>query len=406
MIVKDIDYPQKQNGSMQRAGTDLVYSGSNDANEVAWFSTAAPQPVAQLLPNAFGLYDMSGGSYEFVWDRYDGDTIVSVQPQILQVSHGLQLRLPRGHGTHLHPIHGSQTGISTPSTIATGITGYGWHEPCLSMQTETVSSCTRIVTIMILRFTLMQATPTEMGWILTAMAWTVKPVTSMGKRISRFVVRIHGRMQRLSVRVVVTISHRFAQVPKMSTSMRCSVFQIYLVLSPQLGVTSSGSITPINPWHGCGEMDTQEITRTGLRECLMKAMHAHIWTSRAAEALGLSVHGMTLPVPVEVKGLYLRYETSCGNGSIDGDEECDDGNLVDGAQHLQSAISSLDCAEIHFNDPSLPDGTYLIDPDGVGGEDPFEVYCDMTTDGGGWTDPDVNPLEECPGTWVYKDLME
>ncbi|NOX48769.1 MAG: hypothetical protein GXO89_17505 [Chlorobi bacterium] len=43
--------------------------------------------------------------------------------------------------------------------------------------------------------------------------------------------------------------------------------------------------------------------------------------------------------------------------------------------------SCLDWLNAGYTD----DGVYTIDPDGSGGEDSFDCYCDMTTDGGGWT---------------------
>ncbi|MCX6355079.1 MAG: fibrinogen-like YCDxxxxGGGW domain-containing protein [Candidatus Aureabacteria bacterium] len=43
------------------------------------------------------------------------------------------------------------------------------------------------------------------------------------------------------------------------------------------------------------------------------------------------------------------------------------------------------CKAIKTAIPTASDGAYTIDPDGPGGNDPFEAYCDMTNDGGGWT---------------------
>lgn len=45
-----------------------------------------------------------------------------------------------------------------------------------------------------------------------------------------------------------------------------------------------------------------------------------------------------------------------------------------------------DCSEIlRHGDAGAASGLYMIDPDGAGGLSPFQVTCDMVTDGGGWT---------------------
>ncbi|MEZ4299830.1 MAG: fibrinogen-like YCDxxxxGGGW domain-containing protein, partial [Polyangiaceae bacterium] len=85
--------------------------------------------------------------------------------------------------------------------------------------------------------------------------------------------------------------------------------------------------------------------------------------------------------------IYFRVPApaACAAGTSDCDGDPTNGCETEDQYTLGACVGQPSCAALHRAHPSAPTGTYLIDTDGTGPLPGVRAYCDMTTDGGGYT---------------------
>lgn len=75
----------------------------------------------------------------------------------------------------------------------------------------------------------------------------------------------------------------------------------------------------------------------------------------------------------------------CGDGLINGGEGCDDNNLDETDGCMSSCVEARSCLHVKQLVPDSASGVYRLWPEALGGEASVLAYCDMESDGGGYT---------------------
>ena len=78
-------------------------------------------------------------------------------------------------------------------------------------------------------------------------------------------------------------------------------------------------------------------------------------------------------------------QTMTTSSTSTGPTLCDPSECASALCEGEACIWAEDCAHLLLQAPATPSGVYEIDPDGAGPIRPYDAYCDMDFDGGGWT---------------------
>ncbi|MDC0716288.1 DUF4215 domain-containing protein [Nannocystis bainbridge] len=75
----------------------------------------------------------------------------------------------------------------------------------------------------------------------------------------------------------------------------------------------------------------------------------------------------------------------CGDAIINGEEDCDDNNTDETDGCMSSCVEARSCLQVKTLVPRASTGKYRLWPEALGGETSVEAWCDMDSDGGGYT---------------------
>lgn len=125
---------------------------------------------------------------------------------------------------------------------------------------------------------------------------------------------------------------------------------------------------------------------TGGQACQQGTCVQEVCTPGATEGCYSGPEG-TLDVGTCAGGTRTCDAAGTGYGPCEGevtpsDEQCDTLDDEDCDSTVNNGCTYARCAQVPAGAPS---GIYAIDPDGTGPVVPFDVYCDMATEDGGWT---------------------
>ena len=120
----------------------------------------------------------------------------------------------------------------------------------------------------------------------------------------------------------------------------------------------------------CGACSNRCTVSSGTAACVSGACRVDTCTAPFGDCDGNVSNGCEVDTSTSA-----AHCGACGNA-------CATGAACVSGQCERTGVS---CAAILAANPGAPSGVYLVDPDGNGSQPGFRAYCDMVTEGGGWT---------------------